>query len=254
MKRYSFSQLRPSAMILILAVCLCVIGTGYAAWSRYLSISASVTSGSLNIVFDQSRPYGVEIVNSNGTRAGGAAAGSEISCVLTGAGKQARLSFERTLLLEELADSGRLLMLQYPLMIDENSTVRSVLLYEADLGRPAQEQLEFRPTDVQFTVGGSEYAAPAGLVDFETPLYWDVYRQLAADGDQLVGTIFLKLSAESLQALRDPGQLHLDVSELPEELASYVIPIEDGTSGVLAAEIKVDYSFSVPLFIEQAHQ
>jgi len=254
MKRNSFLQIRPAAVMLVLIIGMCGLGVGYGAWTDNLSINTFVSSGSFAVAFDQDRPYSVQVMEISGATVDDPTGANEIDCILEKDGRQARISFNGALLLDELVSGDRFLTLQYPLTIGENSTIKSVTPYQADLTLPSQERVEFTPVSSQLIADGEEYALPDVLEELNVPLFWDVYRQVETDNDQITGTIFLKLSDESIDALQNPTELSIDAAELSEELAKHIALSEGETSGLLQAEIDTNYSFSLALYIEQSSQ
>lgn len=243
----------PAAVMFILMLSLCTMGVGYARWSEHLVINGFVSSGLFHIVFDKSRPCSIEIVDLNGMSASGAISANNISCTLNEEKKQAQITFDHALLLEELASGDKFLKFRYPLSFGEDSTVQSVVPYAADLTVPSQEKVEFTPTGSRLIINGEEYMLPSGLLGPEGPLYWDVYRQIEANGEQIAGTIYLKLSAESMDCLNCSDEFSVDVTEIPEELIMHIVTSEDETDGLLQAELNDNYSFSISLFVEQGH-
>lgn len=244
--------MKKTTIFIILSITLGAIGVSYAAWSRHLLLNTSLSSGSLDIVFDESRPYYAEIIHANGTSIN---SGDQqaIPCTLDKEKKLATLSFDSTLLLNDLMDSNRFLIFQYPLALGERSTVQSVTPYMADLDLTSDEILQSIPSNPILLIGEDEYPLPENLQDAYAPLTWEIYRQMEMEDEQITGTVFLKLSNESKEDLLEPGELILDADELPEEIIDLITPHEDGSSGLLEAEIAVTYSFSIPLYIEQGH-
>lgn len=247
------SYMCPAAVMFILMISLCIMGGGYARWSEHLVINSSITSGLFHIVFDKSRPCSIEIVDLNGMPASGAIGANNISCTLNEEKKQAQITFDHALILEELASNDKFLELRYPLSPGEDSTMQSAAPYTADLTVPSQEKIEFAPTGSRLIINEEEYMLPGGLLEPESSLYWDVYRQIEVSGEQIAGIIYLKLSAESIACLNSSDEFSVDVMEIPEELIMYIVPSEEETDGLLQAELCNSYSFSISLFVEQGH-
>lgn len=243
---------KTTILMIILSIALGTMGVGYAAWSRHLQVSTSLSSGSLHIVFDENRPYSAEIIHTNGTYVSSSEK-PEIHCILDGEKKLATLSFDGALLLDDLMDSNSFLVFQYPLALGEQDTIQSVTPYMADLDLSSNEILQSTPSDPKLLIGEDEYPLPESLRDPYAPLKWDIYRQIEVEDEQIIGTVFLRLSNASKEDLLVPDELILEADELPEEIIDQVTPIKGGSGGLLEAELAVTYSFSIPLYIEQGH-
>lgn len=243
----------PSYLItamLILMLILCLMGVGYASWVKNLNVSLAVHTGSMKAGFDSERPYSVQIVDSEGTRVSEALYGNDINCRLMDDDKKATILLNQALLAEELAVPDRMLMLQYPLEFDAESTVETARLYQTDYTLPSAEQVAFEPLRAILTVAGMEGVLP--WPSENATLYFNVYRQIETIDEQLIGTMFLKLTGESAALLAHPATLTLDAADISSDMLSLVTPTGDST-GFMQGELDVEYTFSVPLYIEQGH-
>ena len=223
------------------------MGGTYANWSTALNIGGTLTTGKMNIVFNPEMPYSVRVMNSNGQNVSDV---FEANVFLTDE-KQAIVSLDNTLLLRELTSSNRYLVLQFPLNPAEDSSVRSIYAQEVDFNNPQGEQVEFFPMQTTMYFGEEEYPLPIELNAVATPLYWDAYYQVEAEGEEILGTVFLKLSDYSIKALKSTEKLAFDISMLPEELHRHVTRSGNDDTGYLKANLKVSYQFSVPFWLDQ---
>jgi len=239
----------------VLFLALSGLGMSYTAWSGALYWESKLETGTMSMIFDRDDSFRVGIAGSDGKIIGDYLSEADIQCQLDADQKQARLRVTEELLLSELARPDRMLVLSYTTSPDTDSVIRKVTPYEADFSAPPDEELEFLAEGVRLTVNGVDYNVSANNpLTLAPTLYWEVYRQMEQDGDTITGTTYLRLSSKSLAELRFNDHLELEVSELPEELQSLVTPLEEGgTEGELLAEVTVNYSFNLPVLVEQSH-
>lgn len=251
MRRSTMRGMRTSIILLILAVAMGGLGVGYAAWAGSMNWTFRATTGTMEMAFAPDAPFAVGVAAANGRLLSTVVDDSEISCIMDADGKSARLSVNSDLLLEELAQDGRMLVLQYRTQPSADSTIRSVTQYQPDFNRPSEETLEFSPARTAMTVDGKAYELPQSLGEMAPTLRWEVYRQTEEDGDVTVSTIYLKLSQGSLTALAGSPEITLDVEELPDALVDAITPEAGEVEGAFSARIDISYSFTLPIWIEQ---
>ena len=244
--------INPLLLITVLAISIGMLGVGYAAWSRSLSVSGLFGTGSLSVIFDQGRAYSVTIVDAKGNPVGEGARGNQIQYSLSEDKKQVDLTVSQALLADALIPAGRMLKLEYPLGLGDESTLRAVNLYQARPDEASPESVEFKALDAVLCVEGQDYLLPDYLNSFCQPLSFEVYRQVSMEYDHLIGTMYLRLSEESRKQLKEPAVAAIEAERLPPELLPLVGASEGDESGFLEAQLKVNYSFLMPLYVGQA--
>lgn len=234
-----------------LTLLLSGIGLTYAGWSDQLYIESRLTSGSFSAVFEDTGDYRVYIAGPNGEQVSGSADGGQITFQIASHRRSVEITAPDRLLLSELGGQQRFLAVQYPIGLEEESTVRSLRELQPDLNLSAQETLKLETYEAVFRLKDKEYSLPADLAGLETELAFDLYRQVEQVDGQALATVFLKLTPDSLEFLQEANTLQCGVEELPVELTEAITPTGDGSSGQIQGELHVTYRFSVPLYLEQ---
>ena len=250
----------PLIVALCLALCLSSLGITYAAWNDNLRINSVMNTGTMEVLFhqDQRQFYRIGIYDAN-QQAPMLIAGKEsITVELEDKNQLAKITitdFMSNETLEKLVLPNHMLVLQYPLDLGPNSTVNKVELIKADFEMPCKEEdkVEFKASKFSLLVNDSEFNLPGLIMDeYSIPLKFDVYRQIEAQGDQLLATIYLRLTnGNDLKELTQ--DFTLDQADLgSQDLLEYVNAQGTGEIG-FSAMVKVQYEAVVPVLVEQGH-
>lgn len=267
-KRHTFG-VRPAIVLFVLAVGLCALGAGYAAWTDVLTVRGGLTTGDMNIVFDSSVPITVQLVSGKGTEGyqpaydgeygdsiGGGTYSQEIvvDYEVDNSGRYASIVFASPFYIEDLTNPNNMLMMRYGLKFSADSSVTAVETYSADFSVPSSEQITLTPGTVRMMSGGMEYPLPEGYGYLSASVIMDVYRELKSENGLLIATVYLKPSRDNyMLAGYGENELWLEADTLPLELYDMFAPISSTTGEVFSSiETVADYSFSVPIYVGQA--
>ena len=254
MRRASVAGSSSRIIVFALVLCLCVIGVGYSAWTSAIAVTGNFSTGSLNIEFDPDSPYHAYILDTNTRSSGNLFFTADIGCRFSDDYKSAQLTLSEALLTEQLAKTGRFLVLQYPLIPGASGSFTAVESFDADLSVDSSETVSLIPYSVQLLAGGVSYSLEEGFDDLLVEISCQVYRQVETIDGNIIGTMFLKFTPESINDLTSYLELEFSAGVLPLEMEEIIILTEDDkTRGYIDnAQLLVDYYFSLPLFLEQA--
>lgn len=232
-------------LTLILTTGTLLIGTTYAGWTQQLNITVGATTGEFNMIFPEpdEEQYQVAVTDAQGN----VMQETDAEVTVTDEGKAVRIVLSDGILLELLLE-GDYLRLTYPIRMAEDSSFGNVKLYEPDFG-VSKETVWMEPDDAVLLVDGNIYNPAMMLEEYEIPLEFEVYRGMEREGEKIWGSLFLKLTGESMDEIRGmPDTLELE----EEELEGYQTDLKgdwdvSGESGVM-----VTYACTATLYLDQA--
>lgn len=234
--------------MLAVAISLSLIGTSYARWTKRIVAYAEVETGDFDIRFDNTKQFDASIISTLGNEPRSLFGSNEIIPSFDPEMKKLSFKISDSLLLDELVDETRMIMLRFPLSLTEESAVKFVKSTEVDFDKASQEHITFVPTKARMIISGEEFELFGSTLSYSFPLTWDVYRQVETDGETIIGKIFLKLSPESKQSLISTNTIRLSEHDVPLNLAERLSEQSEGSM----ADVIVEYTFSIPLYVDQA--
>ena len=153
------------------------------------------------------------------------------------------ISFDEGLPVNALLE-GKLLRLDFQITPTEGSSVNKLNYTQLDLSKTG-ESVELQADSAVLVYNGVSYALGENESLYTQPLQFEVYETLSKeDKDESIGQIYLKLSDESANMIKDlPTKLDIDASNL-EELGDDTLSVQNG--------VVVKYSLEIPYDVFQA--
>ncbi len=287
--RKSKRNRNPLWLTLFLIVCLCAMGTAYAAWTQPLKVMQSLKSGNFSIEFDSKEDIQFSIVridyDDNEIEIEKSERIKRNNIEFENDNKSVKIKLDNELMAKDLtASNDRVIMLNYPIMVDANSSVDSIFPLKADFKSDSKETLEVIPLSLKISVDNNDVLIvkkedPQQVVDnyddlnisnknivldedaqneilamLNVPLEFETYRQIEAVEDKKIGTIFLKPKSSSINRLEKEISITLSYDDLINNTQvdrDSIITNGDST-GNCSARISIEYLFSIPLIVEQS--
>ena len=196
---------------------LVAIGTGYASWNSSISAQVNLTSGTMDVEFGKNgEKYSASITDTNGNE------GLPVNALL----------------------EGKLLRLDFQITPAQGSSVNKLNYTKLDLSKTG-ENVELQADSAVLIYNGVSYALGENESLYTQPLKFEVYETLSKeDKDESIGQIYLKLSDESANMIKDlPTKLDIDAANL-EELGDDTLGVQNG--------VVVKYSLEIPYDVFQA--
>ncbi len=255
MRTHSLRSSRKWFVLMLLAVSMTGVGATYASWSDTLNVHTKLTTAVFDMAAKASGEYRVTLVKPDGSTSvelNGVEARTEED------GKSVELLFSEGIPANYLQE-GYALCLSVPLENGKGSFM-NIRRYEPDFSE-AWGQVTLQAEEVCLQLSGTVYLAEDGgaglgnlLKAYEVPLKLDIYPGFEGEPDAMRGSLYLKLTEESLG----------DLAELPEEVEIPAETLESAQPGSLVqavgeetAEtngILVKYRCEVPLVMDQSYE
>ncbi len=224
-------------LAILIAAGIATVGISYAKWTDNLQVTGRVTTGALDMVFQEDSPerYTVGIFD---VKSSALKTFNNCKINIAGEGKSAEISFEGFLPLEELI-AGKYLKFSYPIKSGKG-TLNLLKQEEADFSEPCRTVI-FKPLSHFAVLDGQKYAMDDLTADYALPLEFNVYRALECSKDkEYLGSVYLELTPESLELIAAlPRILQIPASELPDG--------EENPEGGVA----VLYEAAIPIALDQ---
>ncbi|MBS6930348.1 MAG: hypothetical protein KH170_06295 [Lachnospiraceae bacterium oral taxon 082] len=217
---------------------LVVAGTGYASWNSSIGAQVNLTSGTMDVEFSKSNEkYSAGIADANGN------VETPVSAQFSPTDKELEISFDEGLPVNALLE-GKLLRLDFQITPAQGSSVNRLNYTKLDLSKTG-ENVELQADSAAFIYNGVSYALGENESLYTQPLRFEVYETLSKeDKDESIGQIYLKLSDESANMIKDlPTKLDIDAANL-EELGDDTLGVQNG--------VVVKYSLENPYDVYQA--
>lgn len=186
---------------------LVVVGTGYASWNSSISAQVNLTSGTMDIEFSKSNEkYSAGIADVNGN------VETPVSAQFNPTDKELEISFDEGLPVNALLE-GKLLRLDFQITPTGGSSVNKLNYTKLDLSKTG-ENVELQADSAVLVYNGVSYALGENESLYTQPLRFEVYETLSKeDKDESIGQIYLKLSDESANMIKDlPTKLDIEMS------------------------------------------
>ncbi len=217
---------------------LVAIGTGYASWNSSISAQANLTSGTMDVEFGKSgEKYSASITDTNGN------VETPVLAQFSPTDKELEISFDEGLPVNALLE-GKLLRLDFQITPTEGSSVNKLNYTKLDLSK-AGENVELQADSAVLVYNGVSYTLGENESLYTQPLQFELYETLSKeDKDESIGQIYLRLSDDSANMIKDlPAKLDIDASNL-EELGDDTLSVRNG--------VVVKYSLEIPYDVFQA--
>jgi len=217
---------------------LVVVGTGYASWNSSIGAQVNLTSGTMDVEFSKSNEkYSAGIADVNGN------VETPVSAQFNPTDKELEISFDEGLPVSALLE-GKLLRLDFQITPTGGSSVNKLNYTKLDLSKTG-ENVELQADSAVLVYNGVSYALGENESLYTQPLRFEVYETLSKEGkDESIGQIYLKLSDESANMIKDlPTKLDIDAANL-EELGDDTLSVQNG--------VVVKYSLEIPYDVFQA--
>ena len=217
---------------------LVAIGTGYASWNSSISAQANLTSGTMDVEFGKSGDkYSASITDTNGN------VETPVLAQFSPTDKELEISFDEGLPVNALLE-GKLLRLDFQITPTEGSSVNKLNYTKLDLSK-AGENVELQADSAVLVYNGVSYTLGENESLYTQPLQFELYETLSKeDKDESIGQIYLKLSDDSVNMIKDlPAKLDIDASNF-EELGDDTLSVRNG--------VVVKYSLEIPYDVFQA--
>lgn len=217
---------------------LVAIGTGYASWNSSISAQANLTSGTMDVEFGKrGEKYSASITDTNGI------VETPVLAQFSPTDKELEISFDEGLPVNALLE-GKLLRLDFQITPTEGSSVNKLNYTKLDLSK-AGENVELQADSAVLVYNGVSYTLGENESLYTQPLQFELYETLSKeDKDESIGQIYLRLSDDSANMIKDlPAKLDIDASNL-EELGDDTLSVRNG--------VVVKYSLEIPYDVFQA--
>lgn len=232
-------------VFLILFFGLATIGGAYSSWHSDLSAEVKMTSGALDVLFDEDadEKYSVYLTDESGDSE------TLIGAEFITTDKEVEVSFNEGLPINSLLE-GKLLKFDFPLKTSQGSTVNKLNYTKLDMTKTA-EVLELKADKAVLAYEGVAYSLGEDEAAFMEPLQFEVYKTLSEESnDEFGGQIYLKLKAESLEKILELPVSFIINSEKMQESIDF-----DFNEGNLVAAVGngvvVTYSCEIPFDVFQ---
>lgn len=198
----------------VLFLGLTAIGGAYASWYTVISSEARITSGVLDISFNQrvDEKYAAYITDDNGN------GGVQIEAEFVPTEKNMEISFNEGIPIDALLE-GKLLKLDFPLTNAEDNTINKLNYKTLDLTKPG-ETVELQVDEAMLVYEGLGYSLGENEVMFAVPLRFEIYKTLTEEyRDDNMGHIYLKLQSDCVDLIRGlPTSFSVNTEALVEKV------------------------------------
>lgn len=229
-------------VFLILFFGLATIGGAYSSWHSALSAEVKMTSGVLDVLFDEDadEKYSVYLTDESGDNE------NLIGAEFRTTDKEVEVSFNEGLPIKSLLE-GKLLKLDFPLTTAQGSTVNKLNYTKLDMTKTG-EVLELKADKAVLAYEGVAYSLGEDEAAFMEPLQFEVYKTLSEDGkDEFGGQIYLKLQADSAEKILElPVSFSINSEKIQESIdldfneGSLVATVGNGVVVTYSCEIPFD--------------
>ena len=217
----------------------------YASWHSALSAEVKMTSGVLDVLFDEDvdEKYSVYLTDESGDNE------NLIGAEFRTTDKEVEVSFNEGLPIKSLLE-GKLLKLDFPLTTAQGSTVNKLNYTKLDMTNTG-EVLELKADKAVLAYEGVAYSLGEDEAAFMEPLQFEVYKTLSEDGkDEFGGQIYLKLQLDSAEKILElPVSFSINSEKIQESIDL------DFNEGNLVATVGngvvVTYSCEIPFDVFQ---
>lgn len=247
--RKRFLSTKKVILALILLAGLSGMGMTYSAWSADGIVTTGLYTGNFSIIFSgpEEADYMFAIVDGEGN----ILEELDADVLIEEDGKRVLVQFRQGLPVELLIQ-GNYIKLEYPLEAAPDGTVTAVQTAEADLESDG-ERIQMDARSGALLADGNILEGLSVLESFMEPLEFYVYRETAAEPGALNGTMFLKLTEESIEYINGlPETVELGADFIDQELEGS--GQETGLDEVRMAEdygVVVTYSCDILFYLNQ---
>lgn len=234
--------LKKPFVFLILFFGLAAIGGVYSSWHSALSAEMKMTSGVMDILFAENsdEKYSVYLTDESGNNE------TLIDAEFSTTDKEVEVSFNEGLPINSLLE-GKLLKLDFPLTISEDSTVNKLNYTKLDMTKTG-EVLELKADKAFLAYEGVAYSLGEDEAAFMQPLQFEVYKTLSEESnDEFGGQIYLKLQADSAEKILElPVNFIINSEKMQESLnldfnaGNLVASVGNGVVVTYSCEIHFD--------------
>jgi len=242
-KKKMFSK--KTYVFLVLFFGLATIGGAYSSWHSALSAEVKMTSGVLDVLFDEDadEKYSVYLTNESGDSE------NLIGAEFRTTDKEVEVSFNEGLPINSLLE-GKLLKLDFPLTTSQGSTVNKLNYTKLDMTKTG-EVVELKADKAVLAYEGVAYSLGEDEAAFMEPLQFEVYKTLSEESnDEFGGQIYLKLQADSAEKILELPVSFIINSEKMQES----IDLDFNEGNLVAAVgngVVVTYSCEIPFDVFQ---
>ncbi len=243
MKRRKKSKAKRLIIFPILLSGMMMLGVSYAAWNSELHIEACMGTGCMNILFhgEAKEKYCVELVDENDMKLS-----LDAEVKVKDEGKKAELRFKKGLPMDLLCQ-GDQIRVKFDMKADENSIG---LIQEREIkSDEPDEKLEMK-AERGMLIKDSKLFTLRTDSEFMIPLEFEVYRAVETKEHRMTGIVYLKLTPESIQKVKElPRAVLVSEAEL-EPIANCSLE-EEKMAEEIGSGVAVVYSVELPFLVEQ---
>lgn len=246
MKRKKRHLFRHLALFGILLSSMTLLGVSYAAWNSGLTIKASLTTGDMDIRFNEEGcpAYSVYLVDPEEKKLQELAVKIEFK----EEGKYADILFEEGVPVESLAQGNRL-CIDFSMKTGSDNSITLIRKKPVQWDKP-DEQIEMKAERGMIVKGQRLYSLEAQTHTLMRPLMFDLYREIQTQDEKMMGKIYFQLREESIQQIeQSPKFFALDVDALEEY--PIVHPEEQKIAEQMEEGVAILYSCEIPFMVDQ---
>lgn len=253
-------------MIALIAV-LCSMGAVQGQWTSTLGIHHNLFTGNMNLVYGEEKAFLIAVVDSQGREVQSLGKVDYKFADKTKKTVELNIADPADWLEEIINNPNHMLMIQYYIEPESDSSIERIVPEKADISQPSREKVVFSESDLQLSIGHTSYdlaELPEAIqhamktVDLE----WNVYREIEQDESAqgrnedapILATVYLTLTDSSRRALdnAESGVILLDESTDEVTAAEVEAFFSVGDGSTLSFVIHSKYTFTLDLALQQA--
>lgn len=197
------SYFKKTLVFLIIILGLSTLGISYASWNFNIHIDTKVTTGIMNIIFnDKNDPnYNAQIMDINGN----AIFPMKVDIDIQQEDKLAKVDFKNALPIDELL-KGNIIKIQFPLIPSEDSSVNKLMLNKIDFTKDdnKKEEIDMKAEETFLSFNQDLYLIQQNKENLILPLKFDLFKEISEDENQNIRYIaYLKLKQESINQIQN---------------------------------------------------